>query len=107
MARTDVWFEGNSMLVRLLGLTDESDGSKVTGGVTVQAKVYDEDGELRETLTLAHQSDGDWQASSSTDDVDPHITPGDQIEVVWTVDGGTPESQATWTARPTVRERAA
>lgn len=102
----EVWFKGNSMMVRLLNLTDEADGSAVTGGVTVTVDVLDAGGTLRvDDLALAHVADGDWQATVPADQVEPHIAVGDRLEVPIVVDGGTPETLATWTLHPKVKER--
>lgn len=102
-----MWLLGNSMLIQLDQMTELATGLPVTTGVAAQAQVYDEGGVLRATVSLIHQSEGTWQGIASVDDVDPHIKVGDQIKVVYLVDGGGPSSETTIVKRPEVQERAA
>lgn len=103
--QTRVYWLDNSMLVELEELTDESDDSLITAGVAVQGEIFDKDGVSLGTVAMSHESGGLWRGIAGTDMVDGAIAKGDQIKVVWRVDGGSPTSQGSWVAYPIVKER--
>ncbi len=99
------YFFRNSMLLRLRKLTNEKSGALVTVGVTVTAVLVERNAESPiggTSITLTHDGNGTWSGVYPSDVA---VTPGQAIDALVTIDGGSVTTRGRIRVHCQVRER--